>query len=223
MSDLREIPLFPLNTVLFPGMLLPLHVFEERYRQLVRHCIDSNEPFGVVLIQDGNEVGGGNMSIFNIGTTAHITEIDELEDGRFHIATLGVRRFRIHQLYDHKAPYLIGLVEDFPFEQHNSQLIARQVRSLSPILKGYLEALANLTEVEATIGQIPEDATTLACLAAIILRAPLNDKQQLLSLASIDEVLERESDLMREEMTTLRLMTHTAPHWRDELLPFSPN
>jgi Lon protease-like protein len=204
-------------------MLLPLHIFEERYRQMVRDCIDNNEPFGVVLIQEGNEVGAGNLSIFNVGTTAHITEVDELDDGRFHIATLGTRRFRIHQLFDHKAPYLVGLVEDFPFEEHDTQLIERHVRALAPVLKAYLEALADLTQVEATIGKIPEDATTLACLAAIILRTSVYDKQQLLSLSSLDEVLEREKDLMRQEMHALRLMTLTAPSWRDETLPFSPN
>jgi Lon protease-like protein len=69
-----ELPLFPLHTVLCPGIALPLHIFEDRYRELVRHCIDTSSPFGIVLIRDGREVGGGSISFSAVGTFAEIRQ-----------------------------------------------------------------------------------------------------------------------------------------------------
>ena len=83
--------MFPLGTVLFPSMILPLHVFEERYRQLARDCLAGDREFGVVLIERGSEVGGGDVRT-DVGTVARIVEATELDDGRFALATVGVRR-----------------------------------------------------------------------------------------------------------------------------------
>ena len=90
-----ELPLFPLHSVLCPGVALPLHIFEERYRQMVAHCIERSEPFGVVLIRDGREVGGGQLSLADVGTTAIIRKAGRYPDGKLDILTIGARRFRI--------------------------------------------------------------------------------------------------------------------------------
>src|SRR5262245_26690023 len=104
-----DLPLFPLNAVLFPGAKLPLHIFEPRYRMMIGECIDNEQPFGVVLIREGPEVGGGARP-YDVGVTARITEVERLEDGRFNIVCIGQDRFRIHQTSSERA-YLLGDVE----------------------------------------------------------------------------------------------------------------
>lgn len=122
------IPLFPLHTVLFPGAVLPLHVFEERYRLLVREGHD----FGVVLIRQGWEVGPGRgEDTYGVGTLAHPERVDELADGRFAILARGVRRFRLGAL-EHGRPYLQGEVDwlDDPAPQPRPRLLELMRRYL---------------------------------------------------------------------------------------------
>jgi Lon protease-like protein len=107
-----ELPLFPLHTVLCPGVALPLHIFEPRYRALVARCLDEGGPFGVVLIRDGREVGGGPTSIATVGTVAEIREAGKFSDGRYELLVVGVRRFRIESVTVGREPYLIGQVEE---------------------------------------------------------------------------------------------------------------
>ena len=86
--------MFPLGSVLFPSIFLPLHVFEPRYRALARHCLDGDQEFGVVLIERGSEVGGDDVRT-SVGTVARILEAAELEDGRWVLGTVGTRRIRV--------------------------------------------------------------------------------------------------------------------------------
>ena len=106
-----ELPLFPLHTVLCPGVALPLHIFEERYRAMVARCLDTGRPFGVVLIRDGREVGGGPTSIATVGTIAEIREAGKFADGRYELLVVGARRFRIESVTVGREPYLVGDVE----------------------------------------------------------------------------------------------------------------
>ena len=106
-----ELPLFPLNTVLCPGIALPLHVFEDRYRALVRHCLDTTSPFGVVLIREGNEAGSGAISFRGVGTIAEIRDAGKHEDGRFDLLVVGTRRFGINRLLNAPRPYLVADVD----------------------------------------------------------------------------------------------------------------
>jgi uncharacterized protein len=86
--------MFPLGTVLFPNAMLPLHVFEPRYRLMMRRCLDGDQEFGVVLIERGNEVGGGDTR-FDVGTLARILQAAELPDGRYAVVSMGLRRLRV--------------------------------------------------------------------------------------------------------------------------------
>jgi len=104
-----ELPLFPLNTVLFPGAMLPLHIFEERYKLMIASCIEERRPFGVLLIREGWEVGA-TAEPFEVGTTAHIARVDELEEGKMDLVCLGGKRFRTVRLVS-EDPYLTGEVE----------------------------------------------------------------------------------------------------------------
>jgi uncharacterized protein len=107
-----ELPLFPLHTVLCPGVALPLHVFEPRYRAMIAHCLESDSPFGVVLIRDGREVGGGPTSIAAVGTLAEIREVGTFSDGRYELLVVGGRRFRIESVTVGREPYLVGDVDE---------------------------------------------------------------------------------------------------------------
>jgi len=107
-----ELPLFPLNTVLFPGAMLPLHIFEERYKVMIARCIEERRPFGVLLIRKGYEAGD-TAEPFDIGTTAHIARVDELEEGKMNLVCLGGQRFRTVRVLSDE-PYLTGEVEFLP-------------------------------------------------------------------------------------------------------------
>ncbi len=116
-----QIPLFPLHTVLAPGIALPLHVFEERYRVMVRRCLDSNSPFGVVLIREGSEVeprGGTSqeLAIAGVGTLAEIREASKYADGRWDVLAVGTARFLVREVHTEIAPYLVADVDPYPDE-----------------------------------------------------------------------------------------------------------
>ena len=108
-GGLSSLPLFPLNVVLFPGMALHLHIFEERYKAMIGDCIDQEQPFGVVLIKSGKEAGG-SAEPFTIGTTARVVQVERLPEGRMNILTAGERRFETEQVTQ-QTPHLAGQVK----------------------------------------------------------------------------------------------------------------
>jgi len=105
-----DLPLFPLHTVLFPGVALPLHVFEDRYRAMVERCLAERSPFGVVLIREGREVGPGDLAVAGVGTVAEIREATRRPDGRFDLLAVGTQRFRLDSVEWDAEPYLVGRV-----------------------------------------------------------------------------------------------------------------
>src|SRR5258708_15079392 len=145
----QELPLFPLGTVLFPGMALPLHIFEERYKLMISECVRESRPFGVVLIRSGRETGA-DAKLYEVGTTAHITQVERLGDGRMNIATLGYNRFRITGTQRTK-PYITGLVEDFPLLEQTNPESKRLAGKVAPLLQNYLNIFATLGNVELEV------------------------------------------------------------------------
>jgi len=128
-----EIPLFPLHTVLCPGIVLPLHIFEDRYRALVRHCLDTGLPFGVVLIRSGREVGPGAAStLAGVGAFAEIRRAGRYPDGRFDLLAAATGRFAIESVDAMKAPYLVAdvtpLDEEVGDESRAERLSAAAIR-----------------------------------------------------------------------------------------------
>jgi Lon protease-like protein len=115
MDRCMDLPLFPLHTVLCPGIALPLHIFEPRYRLMVQRCLEDDVPFGVVWIRDGREVGSGSLAVASIGTMAEIREADRLADGRYELISIGTRRFRLEEAFTDREPYLVGRIE--PIEE----------------------------------------------------------------------------------------------------------
>ena len=222
---MREtLPLFPLGTVLYPGLLLPLNIFEERYLRLVHDLLEGPEPrrFGVIAIRKGRETGvDGISALHEIGCTATLREVAEQDDGRFHLVTVGTQRFRLGSL-DDSRPYLQGeveLLEEKVGDQAAAGLAAQAVRRG---FRGYVEALASQESVEVSVPELPDEPLLLSYLvaASMILDLPL--RQQLLAEPDAERRLGAERALLARETTMLRSLTATpAPDLRNT--PYNPN
>jgi Lon protease-like protein len=214
-----KLPLFPLRTVLFPGMLLPLHIFEPRYREMINLCIKNNSPFGVVLIHSGPEVGG-RATPHRVGTSALIVQVERLNDGRMNIEAVGQERFRILAVH-HDQAYLTGTVEQYPLRDGNSPLAERAAKALKHWLGQYLSMLGQAAETPFDPKSLPHDPISIAYLAAIVAQIPLAEKQALLGLDTAMEMLERERTIYRREVSLIRAMLNSAQSNTDST--FSPN
>jgi len=216
-----ELALFPLNTVLFPGMPLKLHIFEERYKLMINECLDQQKPFGVVLIEEGQEALGPLAQPFTIGTTAHINQAQRLPFGRMNILAIGGDRFRIHE-FKHDQPYLVGLVEDIPMPQITEDALQQKGRSLRPLLERYLSILEQAQQVEFDASQIPSDPAHLAQLAVFILQTDMHRKQSLLESETPHGFIQDLVALYRSEIALLEVMS-APPHEDETMGPFSTN
>jgi Lon protease-like protein len=212
-----ELPLFPLHTVLCPGIALPLHVFEERYRSLVSHCIETSSPFGVVLIRDGSEVGGGSVSFSAIGTLAEIRQAGRYPDGRYDLLVVGTGRFAIDDVAVGVQPYLVAQVTALEDEVGDEAVARRLANRTTRRFVHYLELLQprdgeSAEEIDVRVevetenvmppgspGQddepterrvvIPDDPTTLSYLLAGIIQIELPRRQALLEADTTEDRL----------------------------------
>jgi Lon protease-like protein len=202
-----ELPLFPLNTVLFPGMPLNLHIFEERYKLMIGRCIEANQPFGAVLIKSGSEVSGLGKTVepFSIGCTVWITQVQSLVAGRMNISAVGKERFQILSLR-RAQPYLVGQVELYPFNIKCPEMTERSACLLRPWVERYLGVLEQTEKVQIDLRQLPQDNLALAYYAADLLKISLPEKQNLLELSNTHELIEMVHLLYRKEVTLLKAM-----------------
>ncbi len=194
-----EMPLFPLkNVVLFPGMMLPLHIFELRYREMINRCIDEKSPFGVVLIDEGQEVGG-DAQPHRIGTAARIMRVDRLDDGCMNITAVGTQRFRVLEL-NRSHSYLSGKVSQFPLLNGATKQATDLAQRVRPQVLDYVDLLAKASSTNLRLDRLPEDPLTLAFLIAIALQVKPADKQKLLEQSGIPEMLALEAHLIAREI-----------------------
>jgi Lon protease-like protein len=208
----RDLPLFPLNTVLFPRMPLPLHIFEPRYQEMMTRCLRERIGFGVLLITEGAEVGETAETV-TIGTIARIVDADEMDDGKMNILSTGVVRFRLLKTHDHH-PYLSGEVETWEDEMGDIKALGKLTKEAH---KSYINYVADLTELMDDgdrPGQIvaPMDPQLLSYTIAANIQIPNEDKQRLLELDSVEERLARELQMLDSERAFLgrvRLMRET--------------
>lgn len=137
-----DIPLFPLHTVLCPGIVLPLHIFEERYRAMTRHCLDTGEPFGVVLIRDGREIGTkGIATLAGVGAFAEIREAGRYADGRFDLLAAATGRFAIESVDSQREPYLVASVTPLDDEVGDDSAAERLAATAIRRFVRYLELM----------------------------------------------------------------------------------
>lgn len=199
-----NLPLFPLDTVLFPGMPLGLHIFEPRYRLMMGRCIEAGTAFGVVLIRSGLEAGGPAQP-YDVGCTARVAEVEKLPDGRMNLTAVGEDRFVIHELrYD--QPYLVGRVAWLPLEQPQTLETTIGAHRLAPWVRRYLAQISRLAPdlpVDLSALQLPEDSLMLLYWAATLLQIPSVEKQPLLEAGSAYDLLSLLGRLYRRETALL--------------------
>jgi len=200
-----EMPLFPLKTVLFPGMPIQLHIFEDRYKTMIRHCLNTNQAFGVVLIRNGEEANSHLAKPHFIGCSARILDIEPLEEGRMNIVALGQQRFRILSL-SHEKPYLTGIVEQYPLDESDRQLLEAAGQRLVPWINRYMRLLNKFTDINLDPKQLPEDWLVLAYLAAVLLQVPAVEKQKLLATKCAIDLLTDMRLIFRREIAFLQSM-----------------
>jgi uncharacterized protein len=221
----QALPLFPLSAVLFPGAPLPLQVFEERYRELVRDLLElepEQRRFGVVAIQAGSEAGMALPQMFPVGCEARVQRIEPIPDGRSKLLAFGRSRFRLLEVDSVSKPYLIGQVRWLDEPAGEPGLAEAIVPAVRDALLTYVDTLAELTGGTVDGDHLPDDPTELSYLTAGAILLALRERQALLELGDTATRLRTEVGLLRREqllMTELRAVN--AP----ELfrMPRSPN
>jgi Lon protease-like protein len=199
----QEIPLFPLNVVLFPGGILPLHIFEPRYQLMTESCLDNESVFGVVLIKEGEEVGDAAKPHL-VGTAAKIIEVNRFEDGRMNLLTAGQYRFEITAL-QHEQPYLVGRVSVPRLAKtENDEEMHRIVSESGELYQSYESLMDKLIFAWNAPETIPTLPHHLAYQIGTRLQIPLDEKQQLLETFPIDELLKQEIALLKREIRILK-------------------
>jgi Lon protease-like protein len=190
--------LFPLHTVLFPGTALPLHIFEERYKTMIGRCINLKQPFGVVLIREG-QAEGEPAEPYDIGTTAYVTNILPTDNGRLYIVAEGRQRFRIKQVIQTR-PYLIADVEYLEDKVSVEQQV--QADRLQKLYERYRDAMTRATGVPQQLSDLPDDPLEISFHLSALLQVPYLSKQQLLE-ADLDTRLESLMAALDDEMRYL--------------------
>ncbi|MEU8803480.1 LON peptidase substrate-binding domain-containing protein [Spirillospora sp. NPDC048819] len=202
----ERLALFPLGTVLFPGLVLPLHLFEDRYRRLIGDLLELPEPrgFGVVGIELGHEVGeSAAHRLAEVGCVAELREATRHPDGRYDIVTVGARRFRLKEL-DRSRPYLQGEVEYLPEEPGADPApVAQRVRRLYRLYRHRLGA-AGAGPFDET--EPPDDPVAMSYVIAASLVLDGHDKQRLLECEDAALRLEAERDLLARENRILDVL-----------------
>lgn len=199
-----ELPLFPLKTVLFPGMHLPLHIFEDRYKELVADCLPGDRPFGIALIDTGPEVSG-RARPHPVGTTALIRDLERLPEGRYNLTAVGQERIRILDL-KLSRPYLIGLVETARITGEATAAARQSAAQLWPWLVRYVKGLSRVVETDIPLPTATPDPPTVAYLVPVFLNVPADERQRLLATDDVTDLLEHERYLLRREIALLRAM-----------------
>ncbi|MFJ8042771.1 LON peptidase substrate-binding domain-containing protein [Kitasatospora sp. NPDC096147] len=221
----ERLPIFPLNTVLYPGLVLPLHVFEERYRRLVADLVarPEEEPrrFGVLAIKDGREVapvreadgpagpldGLGTVTgdpleaLHHIGCVADVASVQEQPDGQYELLVTGTTRFRLRSV-DVTGPYLVGEIE--PIEERTGDGAGALASGVERAFRAYQQKLAGAKEVSLTgQSELPNDPQVLSYLVAAAAVLPTPVKQELLACPDTEERLTKELQLLRHETAVL--------------------
>lgn len=193
-GGLISLPLFPLNVVLFPGMALPLHIFEERYKAMIGECIDNETVFGIVLIKEGQEAGEP-AEPFKIGTSARIVQVERLVEGRLNILTRGEQRFETAEI-THRLPHIVGDVRYLREEPGES--LPEVIAEIGDEYATFLRNLAALSGGWTAQAEVPQDPVLLSFSVASTLDLPRDVRQELLELPTADNRLERLLPLLKQ-------------------------
>jgi Lon protease-like protein len=204
----EQLPIFPLNTVMFPGVSVPLHVFEDRYRALVHHLLTISDKsmrlFGIVAIREGYEVGQhGVHSVHRVGCVVQMTSVDPYEDGRFDIEVVGRARMRLDGL-DTSGEFLVGDVETLPERTEPLPEAMGQAERTYATFEEYRRRLSELRGGDVLDGDLPRDPEFLSYSLAATCLLTLAERQELLEASTSLDRLVMLRHALREEMRAMR-------------------
>ena len=205
MADL--LPIFPLSLVAFPGLNVPLHIFEERYRALVRDLLALPDPaerlFGIVTIREGYEVGNHEArSMYRTGCLVRLTEVEPYADGRYDVVAVGMRRVRVVAT-DTGAPYLRAEVEPLDTDEGLSPDTAREAARALALFGDYRSAVSALRGDDVMTGALPRDPEMLSYVLASTCSLTVPERQQLLESPGTADRLKLLQRLMRRELRAI--------------------
>ena len=197
----RELPLFPLNAVLFPTTALPLQIFEERYKLMLQHCLDSDSTFGVVLIKSGSDVGEPAEPC-QVGTTAKIVQTSRIQAERIFISVFGQHRFEIIEILQQR-PYIVARIRALD-EGSSKEVPPQLVQEVQESVAEYVRMLMGLRGGWVREVDAPEDPVALSYFVGGVLQLELPERQRLLEASPVLQRLKQESELLPRETEALR-------------------
>jgi Lon protease-like protein len=207
----RELPLFPLPLVLFPGVPLPLHIFEERYRRLLADVRVSNNLFGLSYF-DPNAVADERPAVGSVGCATEVVEVQPLPDGRSNILTVGVARYRVESYVERGDPYHVARVEFFEDDEAvDAQVLEKRAAEVTEMFMRIARAMRSINNERGTLPELPQDdPERLSFLIAAVVEMDAESKQQLLELRSTSERLRRLYTLLSQAVDSYesRARTH---------------
>lgn len=199
-SSERTLPLFPLNTVVFPGVSIPLQIFEDRYKRLLQDCLAMDSKFGIVLIKNGTEVGEPAES-YSTGTIVQIIHTNEIDGGRFILSATGIQRFVIREILQ-RRPYISARVE-LLYEDEDAWLPITEMEVIRRAFTKYSRLVSGLTGGWVRQAHGSSDPAAFSYQIARTLRVDIHEKQSLLEESSAPKRLETELDILRRDSERL--------------------
>ncbi len=206
-ARVASLPLFPLDLVLFPNMVLPLYIFEERYKELVNRCVHESLPFGIVLAV-GVEEETGRVETSPVGCTARIARVERLPDGCMNIEVVGEERFRILDTHEQES-YRTGLIEPYEDVPPVSDEVLPTLNDVQRLLRDFLTRSLALAGQEVGEFELPARPSMLSFMAACVLPIPNEEKQGLLAEQSVLMRLSAAKDVLLKEVMRLRRVAET--------------
>jgi Lon protease-like protein len=196
------LPLFPLDLVLFPTMLLPLHIFEERYKEMVDRCVRESIPFGIVLAT-GIDSRTGQALTADVGCMARIARVERLPDGRMNIEVIGESRFRLSDVREDLA-YRTADVDAFDDRPADADAVVPLADEVQRLLRDFLTRSLAVSGQSVPDFELPDDPQQLSFTAAWVLPVEMSEKQDLLAVDDTVSRLVVERDVLLREVTRLR-------------------
>lgn len=180
----EELPIFPLSTVLFPGTILPLHIFEERYKQMIRYAMDNGGAFGLSYTEDAAVDRETPPEVGSVGCMAEIKAVLPVEEGRMNIVTAGVVRYRV-QGFAQMSPFLIARIEPFTDDPESDAELTKLFDDIFEIGKQFLTAAQMLDESSISVNDmLPDDPEAFSFLVSSALPIDNTSRQTLLEMTS---------------------------------------
>ena len=196
--EVRELPLLPLPLVVFPGVPLPLHIFEPRYRQMLKDVRAGNGMFGVSYF-DVSKTDIDRPPVGHVGCACEIAEVQPLPDGRSNVLTVGIVRYRVESYVDRDDPYLVGEVSFFEDAPGDDEQLKNRARAVTDLFERIARAVRTINDERASLPQLPEtEPERLSFLVAAAMEMDMEIKQELLEVESTDERLIRIHNLLSQ-------------------------